>query len=253
MKREPHIEAEIREIASELAQMPFEMPYRVPAGYFETLAGNIQDKLATGMDSVYKQYPGSLPEDYFSTLPTQIMDQIHALEVREELETIAPLLNGISKGMPFSKNPKAEKISIDIAAITSMKAEEVTGAKVVAMPAKSKSRVMYWAAAAMVAVLLTSAYFFSGDRNAVENSTLTEYANLNVAEEINKLPVEDLNNYLGTTDKNLVAATADRDVVTSYELPDVNEHIELMSDDELKQYLEEIGADVPTTGIDTNS
>lgn len=64
------------------------MPYQVPTGYFENLAMNILEKVNE------KQ---TVPEGYFDSLPQMLLDKVRRMEVVKELETVAPLLNTISK------------------------------------------------------------------------------------------------------------------------------------------------------------
>lgn len=63
---------------SPLAGMSRTMPYRVPAGYFEGLAGNMQStvKYADGDDPVLhysKQMPYQVPQDYFDNLAEELL------------------------------------------------------------------------------------------------------------------------------------------------------------------------------------
>lgn len=238
MSREPNIDAEIRQIAETLANLPVSMPYSVPEGYFQALSGMVQDRVATGLEGV-QRYPGAVPDGYFQTLPDQIWARIHQESVKEELESIAPTLNNIGKGMPYSIPASAP--SINIAAITGGK----DAAPVVAMstPARNKlARIKYMAAAAVVGVILVGSYFFSNDPvNVTRDSSglIQQYASLDISNEIDKLEEDDLHEYLGTAEK--LHVPVERDMVFMDELPNVEEHIELMSDDELMEYLDDHG------------
>jgi hypothetical protein len=75
---------------------------------------------------------------------------------------------------------------------------------------------------------------------------------MDVSKEMTMLSEEELNTYLTTTEK-LVVTSGERDQYGEDELPDVNEHIQLMSDDELKQYLDESAETSAEAKVDTNS
>ena len=74
MNRRKEIPEELKDIAPALAGIDFQQPYKVPAGYFENLAGQI-------MLRIRLENAGS---------------------AKEELEIISPFLSGLSKKMPFS-------------------------------------------------------------------------------------------------------------------------------------------------------
>lgn len=242
MSREPNIDAEIRQIAEHLADLPVSMPYSVPEGYFQALAGMVQDRVATGLEAV-QPYPGRVPDGYFQTLPDQIWARIRQESVKEELESIAPTLNNIGKAMPYSVPASAP--SINIAAIIGGSKEETP---VVSMPAPARNKVArfrFMAAAAVVGIIMVGAYFFSNDPVSTTKDPaglVQQYASLDISNEIDKLEEDDLNEYLGTAEK--LQIPVEREMVFMDELPDVQEHIELMSDDELMEYLDDIGADV---------
>ena len=74
MNRRNEIPDELKNIAPTLAGIDFQYPYRVPAGYFESLAEQV-------MFRIRLENAGS---------------------AKEELEAISPFLSGLSKKMPFS-------------------------------------------------------------------------------------------------------------------------------------------------------
>lgn len=71
-------------------------PYKVPVDYFDGLAMHVLLKIAS-QKSVYQS-----PENYFGTLPNQILQKIKESNVANELDVIAPLLNKISKQSPYT-------------------------------------------------------------------------------------------------------------------------------------------------------
>ena len=74
MNRRNEIPDELKNIAPTLAGIDFQYPYRVPAGYFESLGEQV-------MLRIRLENAGS---------------------AKEELEAISPFLSGLSKKMPFS-------------------------------------------------------------------------------------------------------------------------------------------------------
>jgi len=115
---------ELQTLAPGLAHLPVAMPYTVPHGYFETLAPILLTTLTTGdlpllflpkdkkMPYVVPQgyfenlaqaivtkvhMAQAVPEGYFDALPAILLNKIRHQEVTQELETIAPVLNTISK------------------------------------------------------------------------------------------------------------------------------------------------------------
>ena len=124
MNNRTPIQNELQIIAPGLAHLPAVMPYKVPQGYFETFAphllGTIQNEdfllhiLPKGKKMPYQVPAGYfenlaedilgkvnmeqlVPEGYFDALPAILLNKVRHLEVSQELETVAPLLNTISK------------------------------------------------------------------------------------------------------------------------------------------------------------
>jgi hypothetical protein len=74
MNRRKEIPEELNNIAPTLAGLDFQQPYKVPAGYFESLPGQILLRIRLE----------------------------NAASAKEELEVISPFLSGLSKKMPFT-------------------------------------------------------------------------------------------------------------------------------------------------------
>lgn len=99
---------ELKEISPVVAQIGFNTPYGVPAGYFEGLAGQVLARVKEEEGSavlVSKDNPYSVPQDYFEHFATNLLQRIKAGEAstaKEELEALSPLLSRLNKKMPFS-------------------------------------------------------------------------------------------------------------------------------------------------------
>jgi hypothetical protein len=90
-----HISTELQEIAPMLAAAGRRMPYTVPQGYFENFP-------ETALSKLNKQTQQDVPEGYFEGFALTMLQKVRNSEVRAELDEIAPLLNSVSKAMPYS-------------------------------------------------------------------------------------------------------------------------------------------------------
>lgn len=245
MNRSAAIKEELAQMNPVMVQWPFHMPYRVPRGYFENLTEIILEQSLAGL-SVHKTRVYDVPDHYFQELPASIMANIRRNEVEEELEEVAPLLHTVSRKMPYSGIAIP---SFNMEAV--MERAAVNEVPVIQMPVRKSRRWLQYASAAVVTgVIVAAAFIYNG--NTTDATTVEQYAQIDVSQEISKLSEEELNTYLAATEK-LVINTGDRDVYGIEALPEVDEHIEMTSDDELKQYLEESAESITETKADTNS
>lgn len=107
MNKRTDIASELMQIAPD-ANWPADVPFTVPAGYFEQLPAAILlqiqlDTLRSGTPAVL-QNP-AIPAGYFSELPSVIMQRIKAEEastVPSELEALSPFLAALPKQSPFT-------------------------------------------------------------------------------------------------------------------------------------------------------
>ena len=95
MEERENISAEIKLLAPALEGISKKMPYALPEGYFETLPFELLGKLAMPI------HKPAVPEGYFDALPSLLLAKVKGQEVQQELESVAPLLNTISKQMPY--------------------------------------------------------------------------------------------------------------------------------------------------------
>ena len=108
MQKSSTILNELREISQVVAGLPADLPFEVPAGYFEQLA----DKLAIIAKSAEpesaipgdRQLPYSVPPGYFDSLAQDILNRIHAdtLAPDQEINLLSPLLSSLEKNGPFT-------------------------------------------------------------------------------------------------------------------------------------------------------
>lgn len=215
MTRSNEITKELLEISPELARLTATNPYRVPAGYFDTLAENILQRMKL-------REGGSVPDE---------------VSAKDEIAALSPLLGGLKKATPYSL-PEGyfEQLVPKIPAAT----EQQKGGKVISMSAK---RLFKYAAAAVVAGLITIAGWMYLTGPAVKTDQIafnSDSAVENVALEEQMMNISDgeIEDFLqGSSVQSMVIVTA-----PSSEIQD--EDIRLMlaniSDKELEKYLEQL-------------
>lgn len=242
MQNREEITIELTSIVSAANAWPVAVPYMVPVGYFDALSEIILERISIGLSDKTNVFV--VPENYFEQLPDTILLAVRHTEVSDELQEVAPFLQSIPKTNPYQTNTVPE---LDIQAIIAEKATIDTG-KVISMPAFRKSPWMrFVVAAVMIGLLVTAAFIYNGNQT-IESVNTDQYAQMDVSNEISKLSEDELTNYLSSAEK-LVIAMADRESLQIDELPDVNDHLGDMSDDELKQYLQESTGSTETVDI----
>ena len=242
MQNREEITIELTSMVSAAIAWPVAVPYKVPVGYFDALSEIILERISTGLPNKVNVF--QVPENYFEQLPASILQVIRHTEVSDELQEVAPFLQSIPKTNPYQTNTAPV---LDIQAMIAEKAATDTG-KIITMSAIRKSAWMRLAAAAvMIGVLVIAAFIYNGNQT-IESVNTDQYAQMDVSNEISKLSEDELTSYLSSAEK-LVIATADRESLQIDELPDVNDHLGDMSDDELKQYLQESTESTETVDI----
>ncbi len=244
MSQREEITAELVQIDPSMASWPYHMPYSLPVGYFDGITEKLLEQSSIGL-LVEKSRGYQVPAGYFNQLSARIMAAIHKQEVAHELEEIAPLLNTISRQTPYTpvSLPQFEMEGI-------MEKAAETAIPVIQMPVRKKNKWMQYAAAAVATgVIVVTAFMYNG--RSTNNNIDSNYAQLDVSHEISRLSEEELNTYLASSEK-MVINTGDRDVYGIEALPEVDEHIEMSSDDELKQYLDESSEVSGEAKADTN-
>lgn len=228
MENRSQIEQELAEIGVNIAASRFINPYRVPAGYFDALPGQVLSVVTTGafLDSARTQ-PFRVPAGYFEGLAADVLGKIKTREVlnevREELEEVAPLLNTISRNEVY-KVPAGYFESAGFATAMAGKKE----GKVITLRIARKW-MQYAAAAVMAGVLVMSAFVFTGNGPKRDDGNI-------VTSEMNAVSEGDLEKYLDNPE-HFVAAPAATSFATESDLAYVKTNIAQLSDDELNQYL----------------
>jgi hypothetical protein len=160
MNRNTDILNELQTISPAVANLGTEMPYTVPAGYFDTLSDVITARIAagTGEDSAVvsaagKTTPFEVPQGYFESLSTSVLSKIKEqkeLSVDGELQQLSPLLASISKQNVYAV-PKGyfESLEKEVAEQTIHSVQT----KVISLSSSKRSWMSYAAAAAVLVMI----------------------------------------------------------------------------------------------------
>jgi hypothetical protein len=219
---------ELRVIFPIVASVSREDVFVVPDRYFDMLPDRIMGKiLIVGLGNA-KNSPLTIPIGYFNNLSSTILNKIkfQQSESFSELEEIAPLLNTISKQPVYSVPDKYfQNFNVKI---VPAKKKKLT-ATIVSFH-NTRKWISYAAAAVMAGLLVTGAFLYT-DRPA----------SFDLSKEVNKLSDDELNSYINY-DHSVVITP---DSINLGSSTDVQSNLKLVSDEELKQYLENNPETVP--------
>ena len=196
--------------------------YTIPDGYFNHFLAGLMDKikLQPSWDKSNATY--QVPEGYFDNFSASVIEKIQKEDnssCYEELAQIAPLLNTINKKEVYSV-PEGYFNDIEIV----IPAVKKTLGKVISLGI-ARRMVSYAAAAVIAIVLVTGAVFFR-----------TNSSSLDVSKELNKVSNAELNNYLDTAHS---VSFLDEPTNLSQDVPNIQENLKLLNDQELQQYLDD--------------
>lgn len=190
MEERDTISAELKLVAPALHGISRQMPYALPEGYFELLPMQMLSKISRHAQPV-------VPEGYFDTLPAIMLKKVKSMEVNQELEEVAPLLNTISRDMPFSV-PAGYFESLQ----PGIEAPEETPV----VPMHAKRRPWMWAAAAIAIgiISLVALQYRNGPNNqpGMAEKTITDSAAIELAAQLKG--IEDSSISSEITDGNVI-------------------------------------------------
>ena len=230
---------EMKEISPLLADMVRTNPYTLPKGYFERLPGTVLQKiqdapvLLPGLPHTYQ-----VPDNYFETLPDSILSklQTNAVELTEELEMVAPILNQISK-KPVLSLPDGYFEALQPLDVI----DQPGTAKIVTF--RNYSRWIQYVAAAMVTgILVTGAFIFTDSNSYLEQEkkVRTEMRGLPDTAKDAGILKPDADNSEEVADNIPENSLTGEEAVPSLRKSTPSKStLELLSDEELKKYLEE--------------
>lgn len=205
-------------------------PYQLPAGYFESLPQDLLEGIRAEQPELGSRQPlFSVPAGYFDNLAASVLARVkqQELTVQQELEELAPLLNTISKE-PVYQVPEGYFESLELTIPLKL---AKPSASVFSFSRRTKRVLQYAVAACTAAVLMFGAYMYSNQDSTV--ISYREAKTMDLTEELSELKEEDINNYLNETP--LVGYA----VNNGGEDINVEEILEITSDQEISDYLEE--------------
>jgi len=231
MKQDTNILAELETVAPTLAITNKSMPYALPNGYFNGLSEAIAGQISA--DNLPKvAAPFTVPQDYFNTISTNVLAAItneatSKNEIIEELEAIAPILNTIGKTNIYAL-PETYFATFSVSNF-----DATSSAKVVFL-SSLKRKMLYIAAACVIGIMAVSAFILT---KSTEKIDYAAYKKIDINSNIDKISNEELLNYL----ENVNSITNSNPLTTiDVKLPELQDHIQSIPDEELKQYLKEV-------------
>lgn len=202
----------------------------------EDISGELSD-ISPFLAGIQKPIPYHVPEDYFAELPRLILANIQQKEKREneissELAVIAPLLNTISKKQVQAvPNGYFNQVIFTPPVFQ----EQKKPASVVKPP--SIRRWLPMAAAAVITgILITGAFLFTDNRdNYIEYE---KYTRMDMPAGLTGISEADIEKYLNEPEHTVFTQSATVPVSEEAWF-DVNNTIQLLSDEVLSQYITE--------------
>jgi hypothetical protein len=240
MKQSKEILAELSEISPSLAAAALGHPFTVPADYFSVLPSEILAEVEAELAvPVNTATPYVIPANYFSSLAENILTGVQAAskENFDDLSGIAPVLAGLDKRETF--RVPAGYFSENAALL-----QGVVQKNYYKKPAiiKSLRRLTQYAAAAVVGgILVTGAFMYTDSKSYLEQEMLRKSS-------LNKVSVAP-----SAANTLMPEVQADEEKIKQEEetaeetlkpndeirLTDFAKKIQLLSDEELKIYLDE--------------
>ncbi|AYD46888.1 hypothetical protein [Arachidicoccus soli] len=218
--------------------------YKVPEGYFNELAEQVVEKLRSEAFSNARGYV--VPEGYFDSFAENILQKVKTASsqntVEEELETVAPLLNTISKRNVYSiAKDYFEQLPSSLLVEKQFSEKEMT--KVVPHSAK-RNTWQKWAAAAVIAgAVLSGGLYLENNRNEnLHNPSSKQYAsavsqeNMNLEENLSNLSEDEIISYLAVPNPDI--STKDSASLIGAASEDTQKAISSMTNEELENYLD---------------
>lgn len=250
MNPENPIRAELAAWGSPLAELPRQLPYAAPLGYFESLpeillnriqGSSADDPPAAELEvispllaGISRKMPYQLPEGYFQEVPKEAEAGVSALEqAREALEDLHPLLTA-AKGLNPYKVP--ELYFEEFPALMLEKTQRP--AKVIGI---NRRWIRYMAAAALTGLVVLTGWLYTNQHSSSTN-------NGNHLAAISGLPLELQQAFDQISDEAILSFADSTEILTigstassadELDPSDIHVLFEEVSDDALQQYLKE--------------
>lgn len=259
MAQRDNILQELNELQSSLASAEVQNAYRVPEGYFETLADQVLSRvkameadnaadelndLSPLLAGISKKTPYSIPTGFFNGVDEKVNAIMNNdsmdLNPEEELKELSPLLSGLKKQMPYSV-PAGYFENIDT---TSAMAAQ-PAAKVVAMGRPKWFR--YAAAAIVTGVIALAGFLIFSKQTGIDPNTKS-YAW--VEKSLKKVSTDDIDKFVESINEEapVIAKTEVKENIQ--ELNEINELMKDVPEKDLQNFLDETESLIDDSGSD---
>ena len=245
MSQSNNILQELQDLQSNLAAGISGNIYSVPAGYFDGLLAQVMKRIKALEATSAKEelsFLSPMLNDISREMPYEVpqgyfetLDTTVHDNAQEELESISPFLSSLKKQMPYDV-PQGYFESIGTAV-----RKEARPAKIVSLTSRKWFR--YAAAAVVVGVVSLITVYVLDNRRNLEGKPIAVVQKV-IQKEIKKMSDTDLNEFLSSVDP--VVASEDKVAVKPNE--EIKELLKDVSDSELREFLEETS----DTGIETS-
>jgi len=235
MENNNYIQDELRGETPLLAEITKNYAFSVPALYFENLSTQIFEKITLGFEPRYafsNNMPYSVPDEYFDNFSENVLKRVSKekaveMPVFEEMETISPLLNTISK-KPVQTTPEGYFSS----ATFTVPMVEKPVAKVVSLGSRSRNFVRYAVAAVIATILGIGIFLITG------KDTNNSVAGNEASSQVKSLSDEEIVAFLkrSAPNENLSFASPN-----SGKEKEIKNSVSQMSDEEIESFLQETG------------
>ena len=220
-------------LGKKMLEQSIQLPYVVPEGYFDSLSTTVLQQLPKeeAQLPIVSTPDYAIPEGYFDGLSNSILSRVASLsqESADELTVITPVLHTISNQLPY----KAPEGYFENLTVNSELSEQPQGVKVIAIT----TRILWLrmaVAASIVGVILLAATIFYQRENG---DTYASYKNVDLNKSVNKLSDDDLIKYL---DNDYIASNTETIILDDGAAPSLEQDAQVVPDNDMAQYLREV-------------
>jgi hypothetical protein len=239
----------LKEPAVDFLPGPAQSAYQVPDGYFSSLPNQILSRvkalqsdsaaeetaaLSPLLGSISRQQPYSLPENYFDNLLQETEEAAKAIDiVNEELENLPDWLAALKHKATY-QSPEGY-----FEGLPSRMLDKAIAVKQPARVISFRSRILQFAAAAVLVMAFMSAAFLYWQQGKVSNQPLA------LQKEMAAIPDTVLENYLNTQSSRIGETSVIASNPDEIGQDDMGDLLADVSDAELQHYLEANGVNSP--------
>jgi|GEM_PF-3093285 len=219
---------ELTDLGADVSKLPNTMPYQVPVNYFDNLISTCKSHIfLSEISTSTKNQPYYIPENYFATLAYSLLEKINKEAVADELEKLSPLIASIKKETSFSV-PDTYFTDIPKKSV-----DATTKSKLISLtPIRNLYKLAV--AASLVGIMAVAVYTFNKSTGA-NNAYTTNITQEVIDKKVEMLSDNEIQEYLNKQDVISLVTSSSIEIENYNE---TNNFFELMSDEEIKQYLQ---------------